>query len=1198
MVDVGSSSRSCIREKLGTIIGVHDDLDVLAEFCEVMLKSNKTQSEIANELSAFLEDSVVSNFANWLLQEKKGRISPKDDDKNSSQESKSPVAHTRRSSAETQRSSKSSAKSLKKKESKDRDRSSSENKKRSPISRSPAALRSPVHNTSGMKAEEQRSKRSASPPDPEPRRRSDGRSSAAHAADGEKNETASRGSGGTRKVFMTPNNRSKSPPVTGGFYDPRTRGDDELPDGRSAVRTSPNYGDSTPPGRLHSRNAHLEPRSRGHSDSHPLDARLTTQTKSAVLLEPNNGTRPPPSVVILEPNPRQHDKPPTGWNVSKDDRRSPPRGPVMLRSNERRGPPPTEWKKLEMDERDAMQRGETRTESKNEGGPSRKFVLREREERDPPSSLRRRETQPMKTIIVMGRDSDKHHRERSKEKRKEDRRGLVSNSLRERRPSKKRSKKQVDASDSSDNDSLSRHKRSENSGTGRRRGSSPRGSKKRGNQNQEDRTSSTSKIKRRKSKSSSSKKRTHRDHDHDRDRSRSSGSRARKNNENENEEVRVKLIAKKPLTLTPNCNRGDAPSDGDNDNKDDSRGENKDNVDGNPLSPNHSNSSKKRKSSFPTSPDGETKRKSLLILKQAPRKGKARLQGNANSTIKHKDNPDEGPEKKVHLTEKRKNRGRDERGLGRRRDKVSDLGALNMFNRSINGVRKNETKKTEIEQPGRRTKPRGGEDRFAPFNRKVSSHGQKKRTLRSSLDSPKRSSSRESRHSSIKSSLIGGSASRRRTNKRLRLRTRQSRSKRRRRTKSGPGSISPSVHSGLSQSPSGEETKETMSLAYTPDEEEPPLDDEEEGSAEERTGSDDAYSEENEDEDDLDAFEEEDGELDDDHLGTSASEADGDVLLSEDEEATDADEGSDAEATEYEDIEGSDDEEDESVETPKKAGKKNNPDSDKRYAKLKKIEEARAKEREKKEARKKRRDSRRTSAREIIDLESEELKKKIAAIKEVEMRMDAMEKRQGTTGTANQAQAQQLLRQNIAPSGNMTLNNQPSKQSRPSLSYASKNVRTTARSFHVVKWKVAVDGLIITSTMTLSQDVAVKKLTRGEIIEQTAEQAEIEGIIYIPVAHPSSSKYPAPIGFVTLDTSVIGGGLCLEPGPSAPGGSFSKGGGKSKGAASSTYSYPGQYWGGKGGGKGGKSSWGGAPGKGSSWGVWGNKMWTPQGGTW
>jgi len=250
----------------------------------------------------------------------------------------------------------------------------------------------------------------------------------------------------------------------------------------------------------------------------------------------------------------------------------------------------------------------------------------------------------------------------------------------------------------------------------------------------------------------------------------------------------------------------------------------------------------------------------------------------------------------------------------------------------------------------------------------------------------------------------------------------------------------------------------------------------------------DAFSEEYEDEDDLDALKEWDEELDEHLRRTSASEEDGDgEFLSEDEEATDASrrwkvksEDGDVscseadEATEHEDIARSDDEEDKSVETAKKAG----------------------------------------------------------------------------------------------------------------------NVRTTARSFHLVKWKVAVDGLIITSGMTLSQDVAVKILARGEIIEQTAEQTEIDGIIYIPVAHPSSSRYPAPIGFVTLDTSAIGGFLCLEPGPSTT----IKGRGKSKRAASSTYSYPDQYWGGKGG-KWGKSSWSGAPGKGSSWGVWRNKTWTPEGGT-
>jgi len=100
--------------------------------------------------------------------------------------------------------------------------------------------------------------------------------------------------------------------------------------------------------------------------------------------------------------------------------------------------------------------------------------------------------------------------------------------------------------------------------------------------------------------------------------------------------------------------------------------------------------------------------------------------------------------------------------------------------------------------------------------------------------------------------------------------------------------------------------------------------------------------------------------------------------------------------------------------------------------------------------------------------------------------------------------------------------------------------------FQVVKWRVIVDKLEVTADTVKGSGDPVKVLTRGEIIEQTSEQVMEKKVPMIPIAHPTSSKYPAPIGWVTLDTTSVGGEKCLEPGPA-----FIKGG---KGQAVANYS--------------------------------------------
>lgn len=122
--------------------------------------------------------------------------------------------------------------------------------------------------------------------------------------------------------------------------------------------------------------------------------------------------------------------------------------------------------------------------------------------------------------------------------------------------------------------------------------------------------------------------------------------------------------------------------------------------------------------------------------------------------------------------------------------------------------------------------------------------------------------------------------------------------------------------------------------------------------------------------------------------------------------------------------------------------------------------------------------------------------------------------------------------------------------------------------FQVVKWRVIVDSLEVTAGLVKAAGDPVKTLSKGEIVEQTSQQVVDDGVQMIPIAHPSSSKYPAPIGWVTLDSTAVGGQKCLEPGPA-----FIKGGkhlnfaNKGKGKTFSPSYAPPQgkgWWGGKG----------------------------------
>lgn len=81
------------------------------------------------------------------------------------------------------------------------------------------------------------------------------------------------------------------------------------------------------------------------------------------------------------------------------------------------------------------------------------------------------------------------------------------------------------------------------------------------------------------------------------------------------------------------------------------------------------------------------------------------------------------------------------------------------------------------------------------------------------------------------------------------------------------------------------------------------------------------------------------------------------------------------------------------------------------------------------------------------------------------------------------------------------------------------------------KWKVVRPSTIVKQTEHLNS-AEVRTLHEGEIIEQVSPSVTLPGgIIRILIRHPSTTEFPNPIGWVTLDATSAGGPKFLESGP-------------------------------------------------------------------
>lgn len=83
------------------------------------------------------------------------------------------------------------------------------------------------------------------------------------------------------------------------------------------------------------------------------------------------------------------------------------------------------------------------------------------------------------------------------------------------------------------------------------------------------------------------------------------------------------------------------------------------------------------------------------------------------------------------------------------------------------------------------------------------------------------------------------------------------------------------------------------------------------------------------------------------------------------------------------------------------------------------------------------------------------------------------------------------------------------------------------------KWRVVRSNTVVRATQSLDSD-QVQQLKEGEIVEQVEPRVTLRtGVIRLLIRHPSSPRFPDPIGWVTLDATAAGGPIFLEPGPEA-----------------------------------------------------------------
>jgi len=106
---------------------------------------------------------------------------------------------------------------------------------------------------------------------------------------------------------------------------------------------------------------------------------------------------------------------------------------------------------------------------------------------------------------------------------------------------------------------------------------------------------------------------------------------------------------------------------------------------------------------------------------------------------------------------------------------------------------------------------------------------------------------------------------------------------------------------------------------------------------------------------------------------------------------------------------------------------------------------------------------------------------------------------------------------------------------------------TPTRPGMMKKWRVLVNDTKVRSGVDLKSP-EVRLLQSGEIVEMTGDQVKLgNGIVRMPITHPSAAEYPQAIGWVTQTAEAVNGPKYLEPGPQPLGKGKGKGWGKGKG---------------------------------------------------
>jgi len=92
----------------------------------------------------------------------------------------------------------------------------------------------------------------------------------------------------------------------------------------------------------------------------------------------------------------------------------------------------------------------------------------------------------------------------------------------------------------------------------------------------------------------------------------------------------------------------------------------------------------------------------------------------------------------------------------------------------------------------------------------------------------------------------------------------------------------------------------------------------------------------------------------------------------------------------------------------------------------------------------------------------------------------------------------------------------------------TKEITTMRTQINLKQWRI-LQGSIPVQRNADPGSTVVQMLNEGEIVEQVAPAFTLSnGIIRVQIRHPSGPKYPMPIGWVTQDSTAVGGSRFLE----------------------------------------------------------------------